>query len=90
MSLKVIWGYITTGRLRKETGLYRISSARLARLYFCELGFIGSKSDIQSAKTTAATASAPNKIIEHVIQLEISPFSFVCRIIACILLSIAG
>jgi len=36
----------------------------------------------QTANITAATASAPNKIIEHVIQLDISPFSFVCRIIS--------
>ncbi|TDQ35195.1 hypothetical protein DEV91_102399 [Phyllobacterium brassicacearum] len=54
------------------------------------LSIVEFKPDRQTAKTTAATASAPNKIIEHVIQLEISPFSFVCRIIACILLSVTG
>jgi hypothetical protein len=46
-------------------------------------------SDDQIARITAVTISAPNKMTEHVIQLDKSPFSLTCRI-ACLLLSVAG
>jgi hypothetical protein len=68
------------GRLRLETSHTTPCAFCQTRMNSPRFILIGLKPDSQTAKTTAATASAPNKIIEHVIQLEISPFSFVCRI----------